>query len=75
MFQRYDPSTDGPVTYTMKPDGTDVRPLFSEGHSEAAQWSPDGTVINVFCCDDGMVAHLVDPRTGEDGDRLAPTRP
>jgi Tol biopolymer transport system component len=65
VFQRYDPAIDGPVTYTMNPDGSDVRPLFTDGHSEAARWSPDGTRIQVNCCGDGMAAHLVDPSTGE----------
>ena len=65
VFQRYDPSIDGPVTYTVNPDGSDMRPLFEDGHSEDGRWSPDGTEIRINCCDDGMVAHLVDPRTGE----------
>ena len=75
VFQRYDPSTDGPVTYTVDPDGGDLRPLFLDGNSEMARWSPDGTVINVFCCDDGMVAHLVDPRTGKMETALPPPDP
>ena len=65
VFERYDPSIDGPVTYTVDPDGSDMRPLFEDGHSENARWSPDGTEIQINCCGDGMVAHLVDPRTGE----------
>jgi hypothetical protein len=65
VFERYDPSIDGPVTYTMAPDGSDVRQLFEEGHSEVARWSPDGTEIQISCCGDGMAAHLIDPRTGE----------
>ena len=31
VFQRYDPSTDGPVTYTINPDGSDEQQLFSTG--------------------------------------------
>ncbi len=33
--------------------------------SAGPTWSPDGTDIQVFCCDDGMIAHFVDPATGE----------
>lgn len=65
VFQRYDPSIDGPVTYTINPDGSDVQQLFSDGHSESARWSPDGTAIQIFCCGDGNAAHLVDPESGE----------
>jgi dipeptidyl aminopeptidase/acylaminoacyl peptidase len=65
VFQRYDPSIDGPVTYTVNPDGSDMRPLFEDGHSEAARWSPKGTEIQINCCGDGMAAHLIDPLTGE----------
>lgn len=65
VFERYDPSIDGPVTYTMNPDGSDVQRLFQDGHSEAARWSPDGTRIQINCCDDGNAAHLVDPATGK----------
>ncbi len=65
VFERYDPSIDAPVTYTVNPDGSDMRPLFEDGHSESARWSPDGTEILILCCDDGMAAHLIDPRTDE----------
>jgi Tol biopolymer transport system component len=64
-FQRYDPSTDGPVTYTVDPDGGDVRRLFLDGHSEMARWSPDGSLIDIFCCDDPVAAHLMDPVSGQ----------
>jgi TolB protein len=75
VFQRYDAAIDGPVTYTMNHDGSDLRPLFEEGHSEMARWSPDGTQIQIFCCGDGMVAHLVDPETGEVRGLPAPDAP
>ena len=31
----------------------------------AGRWSPDGSEVSVFCCDDGMVAHIVDVVTGD----------
>ena len=53
------------VTYTVDPDGGDLQPLFEDGLSSRPSWSPDGTEISIFCCDDGMAAHLLDPETGE----------
>jgi TolB protein len=53
------------VTYTVNPDGSDVQPLFTDGPSSNPQWSPDGTEIQIFCCDDGMAAHIIDPDTGD----------
>ena len=53
------------VTYTVNPDGSDLQPLFEDGHSSRPQWSPDGTEIQIFCCDDGMVAHIIDPDTSD----------
>ena len=75
VFERYDPAIDGPVTYTVDPDGSDLRRLFSDGQSEMARWSPDGTLIQIFCCDDGMAAHLVDPKGGEMQTTLSPPDP
>lgn len=68
-FMRGDPSEgvlagEG-VTYTIEPDGSAERQLFSDGPSAGPRWSPDGTEIQLFCCDDGMAAHLVDPETGD----------
>jgi TolB protein len=51
-------------TYTVNADGTDEQPLFSEGPSASPRWSSNGTDIHVFCCDDGMAAHVLDPETG-----------
>jgi Tol biopolymer transport system component len=66
VFMRGDPSSPGGGhTYTVDPNGGDERKLFLEGNSEFPTWSPDGTEIHVFCCGDGMVAHFVDPDTGE----------
>jgi TolB protein len=65
VFMRGDPSQETGVAYTVDPDGSDERRLVPEGNSEFPTWSPDGTEIHVFCCGDGMVAHFVDPDTGE----------
>jgi Tol biopolymer transport system component len=64
-FMRGDPEQEAAVTYSVAPDGSDEREVFPEGNSANPTWSPDGTEIHVFCCDDGMVAHFVDPDTGE----------
>jgi Tol biopolymer transport system component len=53
------------VTYIVNADGSDERQLFSDGPSSGPSWSPDGDQIHIFCCDDGMVAHLLDPGTGQ----------
>src|SRR5918996_988787 len=53
------------VTYTVDPDGSDLQQLFEDGHSSRPRWSPEGTEIHIFCCDDGMVAHIMDPDTGD----------
>jgi len=65
VFMRGDASQEAGVTYTVNPNGSDERQLVPEGDSERPTWSPDGTEIHVFCCSDGMVAHFVDPDTGE----------
>ena len=51
--------------YVVNADGSesDVELLFTDGG--AGQWSPDGSEVSVFCCDDGMVAHIVDVATGD----------
>ena len=53
------------VTYTVNPDGSDLQELFTEGPSYGPRWSPDGTEIHIFCCGDGMAAHIIDPDTGD----------
>jgi Tol biopolymer transport system component len=65
VFVRGDSEEGDTVTYTVNPDGTDEEQLFFDGPSDGPRWSPDGTEIQVFCCDDGMVAHFVDPTTGD----------
>jgi Tol biopolymer transport system component len=70
VFARADPSAgvlagdSDTYTYTVNADGSDEQPLFSEGPSAGPRWSPDGTEIHIFCCGDGMAAHIVDPETG-----------
>ena len=63
-FSRYDPTFDDLVSFTINPDGTDLRPLFPDEPSNFARWSPDGTQLQINCCDDGNAAHLIDPVTG-----------
>lgn len=50
--------------YTVNPDGSDVRLLFA-GPAQGPLWSPDGSEVSLFCCDDGMAAHFVNVATGE----------
>jgi TolB protein len=69
VFMRGDPSEgvlagEG-VTYTVNADGSGERQLFSDGPSAGPSWSPDGDQVHIFCCNDGMVAHLLDPGTGD----------
>ena len=64
-FMRGDPAEGDTVTYTVDPDGSDLQVLFDEGPSTDPLWSPDGTEIAIFCCDDMMAAHFVDPATGD----------
>ena len=69
VFVRADASegvlAGGGVTYTLNADGSDVQRLFSGGLSADPRWSPDGTEIQIFCCDDGGAAHIIDPESGE----------
>jgi Tol biopolymer transport system component len=62
-FARFDAASGATVTYTVNPDGSHVQQLFSRP-SEWAHWSPDGSQVSIFCCDDGMAAHIVDADTG-----------
>jgi Tol biopolymer transport system component len=62
-FTQFEPAMGGTVTYTVNPDGSHVQPLFARG-SEFPHWSPDGTLVSILCCGDGMAAHLVDPDSG-----------
>jgi Tol biopolymer transport system component len=53
------------VTDSVNADGSDERQLFSDGDSPGPRWSPDGGEIAIFCCDNGMVAHVLDPDTND----------
>src|SRR5436190_22531861 len=63
VFTRSDPAL-GHTTYTVKPNGDDLQQLFSSAPSEWGHWSPDGRQVSIFCCDDGMAAHIVDFDSG-----------
>lgn len=63
VFSQSDPSLGETGTYTINPDGSDMQHLLSRG-SESPHWSPDGSEVAIFCCDNGMAAHLIDPNTG-----------
>jgi TolB protein len=60
-FGRFDPELGAPVTYTVNPDGSGVRPL---RQGEFPAWSPDASQIALFCCGDGMAAHILNLDTG-----------
>ena len=64
VFIREDPTLGHATIFVANADGSDVEQLFGE-EAEGARWSPDGTEISLFCCDDGMAAHFLDVETGE----------
>jgi TolB protein len=72
-FAQFEPATGGTVTYTVNPDGSHRQPLFTRT-SEFPHWSPDGGQVSIFCCDDGMAAHIVNPDSGSFRE-LAPPDP
>ena len=51
--------------YLVDADGSesDIELLLAD--AGAGRWSPDGREVSVFCCDDGMAAHIVDVDTGD----------
>src|SRR3954452_3995354 len=63
VFSQFDSSFKQTFTYTVNPDGTALRPLFQRGRSELPHWAPWGRRIAIFCCDNGMVAHIISPDT------------
>jgi len=73
VLARFDSSLGNTVIYTVNPDGSDLRPLFTD-FAEYPHWSPDGDLVSIFCCDDGMAAHFVGPNTGSFRE-LAPPDP
>jgi Tol biopolymer transport system component len=62
------------VTYTVNPDGSHVRPLFTVDFSGSPHWSPDGSEVAILsaagmpCCT--VSAVIVNPDTG--GYRVLP---
>jgi Tol biopolymer transport system component len=60
-FQRGGDEAD---IYAVDLDGTNEQRLF-EGPAQLGRWSPDGTELAIFCCDNGMVAHLLNVSTRE----------
>ncbi len=71
LFLRPDPSIGENVAYTVNPDGSAVKKLFSSAIGEPAHWSPDGSQIAIdsqfacpnagFNCDSAII---VNPDTG-----------
>lgn len=62
VFERVNPGSDETLVYVVNPDGSEVEEL-SVG--QVGRWSPAGTEISIFCCDDGMAAHFVAFDTGQ----------
>jgi dipeptidyl aminopeptidase/acylaminoacyl peptidase len=73
VFQRLDRKLGGTAIYAVNPDGSHLRRLFAR-RAEFPHWSPDGGKVSIFCCDDGMAAHIVDADTGSFRE-LAPPDP
>ena len=73
VFARFDPTLDATKVYTVNPDGSHLQELFPGGAGWPS-WSPDGSEVSIFCCGDGMAAHLVDADTGSFRE-LAPPDP
>ncbi len=67
-FARFDPTLGDTVTYTVNPDGSHQRRLFSSGPSGGPRWSPDGSQVAIAtACTDGTetcAATIVDPGSG-----------
>ena len=67
MFQR------APGGEVVEAEETDVYVVNADGSEEQllaagagpGRWSPDGSEVSIFCCDDGGAAHLLNPDTGE----------
>ena len=49
--------------YVVNADGSEEQ-LLAAG-AQPGRWSPDGSEVSIFCCDDGGAAHLLNPDTGE----------
>lgn len=62
VFVRGDPASGAGVTYLVDLQDNRLTKVFGRG-ANLPHWSPDGREISIFCCDDGMAAHIVDART------------
>ena len=49
--------------YVVNADGSEEQLLMAGAYP--GRWSPDGSEVSIFCCDDGGAAHLLNPDTGE----------
>jgi Tol biopolymer transport system component len=63
VFERWDATQGKTAVFIANADGNSERQLFARG-AEMPHWSPDRKTVSVFCCDDGMVAHLIDVASG-----------
>jgi len=71
VFDRGDVGAGESSVYVMDGDGSHVMLLLGRGANHP-RWSPDGTAISLFCCDDGMAAHYLDPTTNTLRETAAP---
>lgn len=62
-FQRYDPSTHAFSVFRANPDGSHLQLVFDHS-ADGPHWSPAGTEVSFFCCDDGMIAHIFNVDAG-----------
>jgi hypothetical protein len=58
VFVRGEPSSGASQVYIVDADGGHLSKLFERG-ANGPHWSPDGEIVSIFCCDDGMAAHFV----------------
>ena len=61
VFERFDALANATAVYVAEAGAVEL--LFGRG-AEVPHWSPDYTTVSVFCCDDGMAAHLIDVANG-----------
>lgn len=59
VFVRGDPSSGASSAFILDLAEGHPHKLFGRG-ANLPHWSPSGTMISIFCCDDGMAAHLID---------------
>ncbi len=76
VFERVDQTLKDTVPFTVNPDGTHIEELAARPSMDGGSphWSPDGSQVSIFCCNDGMAAHIIDVDTGSFRE-LAPPDP